>query len=384
LPAGLARSFSPDELRYVFLHELGHIKRHDILVGWLMTALQIMHWFNPLVWLAFHRMRVDRELACDALALSYAQEGDNHRYGQTIIKLLESFGRSAWAPSLAGTVENRNQIKERIRMIGRFNKTNRGWALAAALFAGFGLITFTDAESPASQSNKDAMGTWILVGKPGDLGLVPAEGGRLKSLTDTHWSMTQTDPKDGVVIFHHGGTYTLNGNDYVEHVEFANPSTKDRIGKTSKFKIKIEGDTLTLTGIGNPWNEVWKRAAPARPHKIETASLQGAWSGHENDESSQSSPSLLIKGSKFEFHGADTNEWYKATFSIYDTNPKQLVGIITECPFPQYVGRTTYAIYELQEGVLKIAGNEPGNPMVPASFEAASARKFVFRRKGND
>src|SRR5258707_556077 len=53
LPAGLARSFSPEELRYVFLHELGHIKRHDILAGWLMTALQILHWFNPLVWLAF-------------------------------------------------------------------------------------------------------------------------------------------------------------------------------------------------------------------------------------------------------------------------------------------------------------------------------------------
>src|ERR1051326_4806184 len=50
LPSGLARSFSEEELRHVFLHELSHIKRKDILVGWLMTALQIVHWFNPLVW----------------------------------------------------------------------------------------------------------------------------------------------------------------------------------------------------------------------------------------------------------------------------------------------------------------------------------------------
>src|SRR5438132_1658750 len=128
LPAGLTRSFSLEELRYVFLHELGHIKRKDILVGWLMTALQILHWFNPLVWLAFHRMRVDRELACDALALSYARAEENQPYGRTIIKLLESFGRSAWAPSLAGTVEDKNQLKERIRMIARFDKTNRGLA----------------------------------------------------------------------------------------------------------------------------------------------------------------------------------------------------------------------------------------------------------------
>ena len=39
LPVGLTRDFSQEELRYVFLHELSHIKRHDILTGWLMTAL---------------------------------------------------------------------------------------------------------------------------------------------------------------------------------------------------------------------------------------------------------------------------------------------------------------------------------------------------------
>src|ERR1035437_4424913 len=57
LPEGLTRSFSPEELRYVFLHELSHVKRHDIITGWLMTVLQILHWFNPLVWLAFHPPR---------------------------------------------------------------------------------------------------------------------------------------------------------------------------------------------------------------------------------------------------------------------------------------------------------------------------------------
>ena len=36
---------------------------------------------------------------------------------------------------------------------------------------------------------------------------------------------------------------------------------------------------------------------------------------------------------------ADTNEWYKATISAYDTTPKQLVVLITDCPMPQYVAR---------------------------------------------
>jgi beta-lactamase regulating signal transducer with metallopeptidase domain len=149
LPAGFTRGFSNDELRFVFLHELGHVKRHDILLGWLMTALQILHWFNPLVWLAFARMRGDRELACDALALSHADERDNQPYGRTIVKLLENFGASLRAPSLAGILEDKQQMKERIVMIANFQKTNRAPVLACFLFIGLGLLTLTDAQPGA-------------------------------------------------------------------------------------------------------------------------------------------------------------------------------------------------------------------------------------------
>jgi beta-lactamase regulating signal transducer with metallopeptidase domain len=158
LPVGLTRSFSPEELRYVFLHELSHIKRQDILTGWLMTALQILHWFNPLVWLAFHRMRVDRELACDALALSYAKDEENQPYGRTIIKLLEGFGCSTWAPSMAGTLENKNQMKERISMIAKFRKTSHGPALAGVLFIALGLVTLTDARTSGKSAAPEAAG----------------------------------------------------------------------------------------------------------------------------------------------------------------------------------------------------------------------------------
>jgi beta-lactamase regulating signal transducer with metallopeptidase domain len=143
LPAGLASSFTREELRHVFLHELAHIKRHDILTGWVMLGLQTLHWFNPLVWLAFHRLRADRELACDALALSCARPGENESYGLTIVKLLEGFGQSVWAPSLAGILENKQQMKERINMIAKFQKTDRGLVLGVFLLAGLTLATLT-------------------------------------------------------------------------------------------------------------------------------------------------------------------------------------------------------------------------------------------------
>lgn len=115
--------------------------------------------------------------------------------------------------------------------------------------------------SPApSQLSKDMIGTWVLVGTPGKVGEPPASGGRLKFLTGRHWIITQADPNTGEVIYHHGGTYTLNGDEYVETVEYANENTAHLIKNIHKFKVKVEGDTFTQIGIGNPWTEVWKRA----------------------------------------------------------------------------------------------------------------------------
>lgn len=382
LPVGLTQSFSLEELRHIFRHELGHIKRHDILMGWLVTGLQIVHWFNPLVWLAFHRMRADRELACDALALSYAPDGENARYGNTIIKLLEHFGHSAWAPSLAGTVETKNQMKERINMIAKFKRTNRGFTLVAALFIGLGLLTLTDARSETSQLSQELIGTWACVGTPGLVGDVPAAGGRIKVITDKKWDLTQTDPQSEKIVFQHGGTWTLNNHEYAETVTHANANTANLVKRTFTFDIKLEGETLTLIGKGNPWKEVWKRVKTdaSKPRKSDSFP-QGKWIGTEAGAEAAGTCSLTVTGNELEFHGANTNEWYKAVFAVYDTVPKQAVAVITDCPMPEYKKQTTYAIWQLENGVLTLAGNEPGNPTVPANFDALHARKFVFKQE---
>ncbi len=258
LPVGLTRDFSPEELRYVFLHELSHIKRQDILTGWLMTALQILHWFNPLVWLAFHRMRVDRELACDALALSYAKEEENQPYGRTIIKLLESFGGSAWAPSLAGTVENKNQMKERISMIAKFRRTNRVPALAGALFIGLGLVTLTDAQTDGKDSAQGAAGRQA----PNIVATSPAVGA------------TDVDPglKEITVTFDQdmarGFSWTGSGPDYPPIPEGQKPQWRDK--RTCVLPVKLEAGHYYRVGINSTSYQNFRSTdgVPAEPSAI--------------------------------------------------------------------------------------------------------------------
>ncbi len=147
LPKGMIETLSREELRYVFLHELAHLKRHDIYIGWLMSLLQVLHWFNPLIWLAFYRLRADRELACDALVLARTQSGESKDYGRTIVSLLERFSRSQRLPAMAGILENKAQLKRRVTMIARFKKNSYQWSpLAVILIIILGCVSLPDAK----------------------------------------------------------------------------------------------------------------------------------------------------------------------------------------------------------------------------------------------
>src|SRR4051812_12420379 len=116
-----------------------------------------------------------------------------------------------------------------------------------------------DTQAGSKELARQLIGTWILVGTPEKIGEPPAAGGRLRFFTGRHWIVTESDPKTGEVIFEHGGTYTFEGALLDQKVEYAKENTKMLIGEHHKFKITIVGDTLTQIGIGNSWNEVWKR-----------------------------------------------------------------------------------------------------------------------------
>jgi hypothetical protein len=111
-----------------------------------------------------------------------------------------------------------------------------------------------------SKLAKDLIGTWLLAGTPDKVEEPPADGGRYKFFTGKYWTVTQADPATGDVIYHHGGTYTLDGDTYEETVVYATKNNAELIKQKFKFKVKVEGDTFTQLGDGNPYNEVWKRA----------------------------------------------------------------------------------------------------------------------------
>jgi beta-lactamase regulating signal transducer with metallopeptidase domain len=155
LPASAAALLTPFQLRCVILHELCHLRRRDVCLNWLTTALQILHWFNPLVWLAASRFRADRELACDALTLGHLEQGDMREYGRTILRLIENCAAYARVPSLVGIGDNLGHLKFRLAMISRFARRPLRWVLLAGATALLlGLVTLTDAQGPGGGTGR--------------------------------------------------------------------------------------------------------------------------------------------------------------------------------------------------------------------------------------
>jgi bla regulator protein BlaR1 len=151
LPPTVLDTLSPDRLRHVFLHELAHLKRHDIAFNWLAAGAQALHWFNPLVWLAFQQARLDMELACDELALARLQDHESGDYGHTILDLLNTWAKPKRLPSLAAITEDVNQVKRRIQMVAAFKKGRHvSRFVPVAILLVLGVVFMVDARSGAA------------------------------------------------------------------------------------------------------------------------------------------------------------------------------------------------------------------------------------------
>ena len=151
LPIGIEQTFSLEQINHIFLHELLHFKRKDIWVNWLAQVLATIHWFNPLIWYAFHRMREDQEIACDALVISQIDTRQTKDYAYTLIKLLETYSTAPRMASLARLSGSKSQIKRRLTMIKKFRQASVKWSSLGLLVIAFiALATFSSAKVDAS------------------------------------------------------------------------------------------------------------------------------------------------------------------------------------------------------------------------------------------
>lgn len=111
---------NPVYKKYVMMHELEHHRTKDNFWLLIRTVCVTAQWFNPLVWLAYFKMREDCELACDYRVLSKLKKEEKSIYGQALLYILETNQKTVSMASSMGS--EKNLIKKRIKSIFKKRK----------------------------------------------------------------------------------------------------------------------------------------------------------------------------------------------------------------------------------------------------------------------
>jgi beta-lactamase regulating signal transducer with metallopeptidase domain len=188
LPAGFERDFTAEEARLILQHELTHLKRHDLPLNTLLCVLMALHWFNPLLWLAFFMARADRETACDAQVLENATPQRRSEYGHALLKIEAAFAPLRLSLGFVGMLQRGATLRARIRSIARPSRTRPLAGLLATLcITGMTFLGVTRAEKPASGTSDDTK-------------LIAIEVTTVHFKQDTSWDFDgrfkQLDPED--------------------------------------------------------------------------------------------------------------------------------------------------------------------------------------------
>lgn len=114
----LPSALGGEQEKYVLAHERAHLKRMD---HWWKPAgylLLLIHWFNPLVWLAYLLLCRDIELACDEKVIADYDISEKKMYSSALLKCSSRHYGIAACPVAFGEVG----VKARIKAVLHYKK----------------------------------------------------------------------------------------------------------------------------------------------------------------------------------------------------------------------------------------------------------------------
>ena len=106
----LQEELSPERMGMVLRHELNHLKRNHTWMKGIITCGLVLHWWNPLIWLAYKYTCLDLEMDCDRFTLEQLSPQNCREYAKTLVEL--GAGKQIWdAPLAFGESDGAARVK---------------------------------------------------------------------------------------------------------------------------------------------------------------------------------------------------------------------------------------------------------------------------------
>ena len=160
LPVRMVGEWDLKDLEPVLLHELAHIRRFDLLVNWVQTAIQVIYFFHPLVWYANWRLRQEREMICDDMAVVHMGAG-RKRYSKSVLRVIQDTKRvPSFAAAGLGLAESHSSLARRIaRIMSRRYRVHRRMRVTSfALLAILACVSVVLASDEGERTSSDPAG----------------------------------------------------------------------------------------------------------------------------------------------------------------------------------------------------------------------------------
>ncbi|MDF2800857.1 MAG: hypothetical protein K0S61_760 [Anaerocolumna sp.] len=125
----LPSTLSEREQEYIVKHEQTHIRRLDHIIKMIAFLVLIIHWFNPLVWLAFILYVQDMEMSCDESVINQMGMEIRSEYAASLLSLATGRKIVSGIPLAFGEGDTKNRIKN----VLDYKKLSFGIILVAAI-----------------------------------------------------------------------------------------------------------------------------------------------------------------------------------------------------------------------------------------------------------
>jgi beta-lactamase regulating signal transducer with metallopeptidase domain len=126
----LPATLSIEEKKYILLHEETHIKRFDHVTRIFSFFVLCLHWFNPLVWLAFYLSNKDMEMSCDEAVIKKMGNELKKEYSLSLLSLAIGKRIVGGIPLAFGEGDTRGRIKNVLNF-----KKPAFWVMAVTMIA---------------------------------------------------------------------------------------------------------------------------------------------------------------------------------------------------------------------------------------------------------
>lgn len=131
--------WSAERRSAVLIHELGHVRRRDLIGHTVGRVACALYWFHPLVWTAARRLRAESERACDDLALVFGARPSE--YAEHLLEIVACV-RDHATPSVALAMAHRREFEGRMLAIlnPELRRRGLGRAQSTALVGGLAAL----------------------------------------------------------------------------------------------------------------------------------------------------------------------------------------------------------------------------------------------------